>query len=138
MCTLQKCTWGGACTYLPRYLKQKVCEILSKIILNVWLEIYAIYVFGCSIDAAQQQIALNFELVVSNQLFSVTQNKHPWCSAAAYVTAGYSGFCFVKGYRTNWNRTNKAPFCYLSVCGYDNRILTFWIQATFSEITSQT
>ena len=42
MCTLQKCTWGGACTYLPRYLKQKVCEILSKIILNVWLEIYAI------------------------------------------------------------------------------------------------
>jgi hypothetical protein len=26
---------------------------------------------GCSIDAAQQQMALNFELVVSNQLFSV-------------------------------------------------------------------
>ena len=27
--------------------------------------------FGCSIEAAQQQMALNFELVVSNQLFSV-------------------------------------------------------------------
>ena len=27
--------------------------------------------FGCSIDAAQQQMALNFELVVSDQLFSV-------------------------------------------------------------------
>jgi hypothetical protein len=27
--------------------------------------------FGCSIDATQQQMALNFELVVNNQLFSV-------------------------------------------------------------------
>ena len=27
--------------------------------------------FGCSIDAAQQQMALNFELVVSDQLFSI-------------------------------------------------------------------
>ena len=27
--------------------------------------------FGCSIDASQQQMALNFELVVSDQLFSV-------------------------------------------------------------------
>jgi hypothetical protein len=27
--------------------------------------------FGCSIDAAQQQMALNFELVVSDQFFSV-------------------------------------------------------------------
>ena len=27
--------------------------------------------FGCSSDAAQQQMALNFELVVSDQLFSV-------------------------------------------------------------------
>ena len=27
--------------------------------------------FGCSIDATQQQMALNFELVVSDQLFSV-------------------------------------------------------------------
>jgi len=26
---------------------------------------------GCSIDATQQQMALNFELVVSDQLFSV-------------------------------------------------------------------
>ena len=29
------------------------------------------YLFGCSINAAQQQMALNFELVVSDQLFSV-------------------------------------------------------------------
>jgi hypothetical protein len=28
-------------------------------------------IFGCSIDTAQQQMALNFELLVSNQLFSV-------------------------------------------------------------------
>ena len=28
-------------------------------------------IFECSIDAAQQQMALIFELVVSNQLFSV-------------------------------------------------------------------
>ena len=28
-------------------------------------------VLGCHIDAAEQQTALNFELVVSNQLFSV-------------------------------------------------------------------
>ena len=27
--------------------------------------------FGCSIDAAQQQMALNFELVVNDQLLSV-------------------------------------------------------------------
>ena len=30
-----------------------------------------IHIFGCSIDAAQQQMALNFEIVVSDQLFSV-------------------------------------------------------------------
>ena len=47
--------------------------------------------FGCHIDTAEQQRALNFELVVSDQLFSVvlTTYKRPWCSAAAYVTAGY-------------------------------------------------
>jgi hypothetical protein len=28
-------------------------------------------IFGCSIDATKQQMALNFELVVSDQLFSV-------------------------------------------------------------------
>ena len=30
-----------------------------------------IWQFGCHIDAAEQQRALNFELVVSDQLFSV-------------------------------------------------------------------
>ena len=42
-------------------------------------------------------MALNFELVVSDQLLSIVlaayvqviQNKRPWCSAAAYVTAGW-------------------------------------------------
>ena len=29
------------------------------------------HLFGCSIDATQQQMTLNFELVVSDQLFSV-------------------------------------------------------------------
>ena len=43
---------------------------------------------GCSVYAAQQQMALNFELVVSDQP-QVIQNKHPWCSTAAYATAGY-------------------------------------------------
>jgi hypothetical protein len=45
--------------------------------------------FGCSTAAAQQQMALNFELVVSDQHFQVIQNKRPWCWDAAYVTAGY-------------------------------------------------
>ena len=43
--------------------------------------------FGCSIDAAQQQMALNFELVVSRPAFlssfsrlQVIQKKCPWCS----------------------------------------------------------
>ena len=35
---------------------------------NPWLDSS---IFGCSIDVAQQKMALNFKLVVSNQLFSV-------------------------------------------------------------------
>ena len=45
-------------------------------------------------------MALNFELVVSDRpafhssfsLLQVIQNKHPWCLAAAYVTAGLERF----------------------------------------------
>ena len=37
-----------------------------------------IQILGCSTAASQQQMALNFELVVSDQLFSVIQNKRPW------------------------------------------------------------
>ena len=33
--------------------------------------IVVLLLFGCRIDAAQQQMALNFELVVSDKLFSV-------------------------------------------------------------------
>ena len=42
-------------------------------------------------DAAKQQRALNFESLAFLSSFSrlqVIQNKGPWCSAAAYVTAG--------------------------------------------------
>ena len=34
--------------------------------------------FGCSIDTAQQQMALNFELVVSDQFFSVVLAVYKW------------------------------------------------------------
>ena len=34
--------------------------------------------FGYSIDAAQQRMALNFELVVSDQLFSVVSAAYKW------------------------------------------------------------
>ena len=48
--------------------------------------------FGYSIDAAQQQMALNFELVVSDQLFSVVLAGYKWfkISATALVFSGGS------------------------------------------------
>ena len=41
------------------------------------------YKLGCSIDAAQQQMTLNFELVVSNQLFSVVLATYKWLKISA-------------------------------------------------------
>jgi hypothetical protein len=42
-----------------------------------------IFQFGCSIDAVKQQMALNFELVVSNQLFSVLLAAYKWFKISA-------------------------------------------------------
>ena len=47
----------------------RFCQTFLKLI-NLKTKSSA-FLFGCSIDAAQQQMALNFELVVSDQLFSV-------------------------------------------------------------------
>ena len=47
-------TMAGITTFLPKIIK-----------------IFFFSQFGCSIDAAQQQMALNFELVLSDQLLSV-------------------------------------------------------------------
>ena len=46
--------------------------------------------FGCSIDATQQQMALKRPAFLSSFSRSqVIQNKRPWCWAATFVTAGF-------------------------------------------------
>ena len=50
-------------------VKIAVLPILQRTAGAPWI------VFGCHINAAEQQRMLNFELVVSNQLFSVTTSK---------------------------------------------------------------
>ena len=41
--------------------------------------------FGCSIDDTQQQMALNFELVVNNQLFSVVLAACKWFKISVVI-----------------------------------------------------
>ena len=55
-------------------------------------------VFGCHIDATEQQRALNFESLVaflcSFCRLQVIQNQEPWFSVVAYVTAGLGSNIF--------------------------------------------
>ena len=56
-------------------------RILIHRCINYWHSFH--FPFRCSIDAAQQQMALNFELVVSNKLFSVVLAAYKWFKISA-------------------------------------------------------
>ena len=86
--------------------------LLSRI-LNVWLifklQHWNVKQFRCSIDAAQQQMALNFESVVSDQLFSVVLATYKWFKRYAPLVFG-SSICdswitkTAKNYKDSWSQ----------------------------------
>ena len=72
-------------SWLIKYLSHSNFNTRSpdSVLVRSYLIATVLTKFWCSIDAAQKQMALNFELVVSDQLFSVVLASYKWFKISA-------------------------------------------------------